>query len=99
MKIIGICTDPSKASPAFLDAVVKPEDLKEADYVVDLTLVDLIADPREFISGHTAYYADFINNGYRLGGSFKIVRADHFGKDLKHEVIRYIPKPVFKVRE
>jgi hypothetical protein len=101
MKIIGVCEDPSKCNRDYLDDVVSSGSNIVADYVVDLTLVDLILDPREFIGDKMgAYYADFItNNGYRLGGPFKIIRGDFVGKDLKHEVIRYIPKPIFKVRE
>jgi hypothetical protein len=84
MKIIGYTFRDSvpKASP-FLDEVVILEQYSGlvCDYAVDITLGELVEDPRPYLKGDGAYYGDFFDQHgtYSLHSMFPSVRSTYPG--------------------
>lgn len=96
MKIIGM-TQSNKSDYPFLDGVVELKDIFsiESDFIVDVTNIVFIKDPREWlilddITG--AFYSDFYdkNGMYQVHGHFPSPRTYYPGLFIKTELAKTI---------
>jgi hypothetical protein len=97
MKIIGYYTSDVAPERHFLDGIVKKADIldTDADFVIDITYVDLLLDPRDFITKNNligGYYSDYIddNGNLCIHGLFPSVRTAYPGVLYNSSVITRI---------
>jgi hypothetical protein len=97
MKIIGYHNSDIPPERNFLDGVVNYSEIKDtdADFVIDVTHVDLLLDPRKFLSKNLligGYYSDFIDNNGNLciHGLFPSIRTTYPGLLYNVQVIASI---------